>query len=75
MSQWLNRINFMSTTTLRLFLIRETEMARLYSSLPPERRGPDDQFWVPKSIIEHTTKRGDEHMVKLPDWYVEKEGI
>jgi hypothetical protein len=61
---------------MRLWLVRETEKARLYSKTDP--KDPDrvpDEIWVPKSIIEHTTKRGDEHDVKLPDWFIEKEGL
>ena len=67
---------------MRLWLIRESEQARLYSTLPPGRHpvtdphDPDcDVIWVPKSIIEHTTKRGAEHDVKLPDWFIEKVGL
>lgn len=65
----------MSTTTIRLWLIRETEKARLYSTVPLEKRSCDCEKWIPRSIIEHTTKRGDEHDVKLPDWFIEKEGL
>lgn len=61
---------------MRLWLVRQTEKARLYSKVPPERNPTeDDQVWVPLSIIEHTTKRGAEHDVRLPDWFVEKEGL
>ena len=61
---------------MRFWLIRETELARLYSKVPPERHPEkDDQIWVPKSIIEHTTKRGIEHEVKLPDWFLEKNNL
>lgn len=60
-----------------LWLIRETELARLYSRVPTDASSrlveESDKVWVPKSIIEHTTKRGNEHDVKLPDWFVEKE--
>ena len=61
------------TTTVRLWFVRETAKARLYSKVPPDRYGgPEDEVWVPMSIVEHTTKRGVEHMVKLPDWWIEK---
>jgi hypothetical protein len=62
---------------MRLWLIRETALARQYSKTPPDRGEPEemDLIWVPKSIIEHTTKRGSEHEVKLPDWFIEKNGL
>lgn len=57
--------------------MRETEKARLYSKLPPEKYHGDaeDEVWIPKSIIEHTSKRGVEHQVKLPDWFIQKEKL
>lgn len=61
---------------MRFWLIRETELARLYSKIPLDRNPePSDQIWIPRSIIEHTTKRGNEHEVKLPDWFIEKEKL
>jgi hypothetical protein len=65
-------------TRVRLWLIRETQKARLYSKVPicTERDcEQSDQIWVPLSIVEHTTKRGIEHEVKLPDWFIQKEGL
>ncbi len=57
---------------IRLWFIRETADARLYSKVPPERNpGEDDQLWIPRSVIEHTSKRGAEHTVELPDWFIE----
>jgi hypothetical protein len=35
----------------------------------------EDIVWVPLSIIEHTTKRGRDHVVTLPDWFIEKERL
>lgn len=61
---------------IRLWLIRETEKARLYCKFPPpEDILPGDYIWIPRSIVEHTSKRGIEHTVKLPDWFIEKEGL
>lgn len=66
---------------IRLWLIRETEKARLYCKFAPH---PDlgfsnaedgDKVWVPRSVAEHTTKRGAEHEVELPDWFVEKANL
>jgi hypothetical protein len=61
---------------VRFWLLRETENARLYSTTDPKdihRTG--NEIWIPKSVIEHTTKRGDEHDVKLPDWFIEARGL
>jgi len=61
---------------IRLWLIRETELARLYSKTDPNNTGRVPvEIWIPRSIVEHTTKRGSEHIVKLPDWFVEKEKL
>lgn len=81
----------MSTTTIRLWYIRSTyadagkavEKARLYCRRDVDTtkqgwRSPavdEDCLWVPASIIEHTTRRGNEHMVKLPDWFIEEKGL
>ena len=59
---------------VRLFLIRETELARLYSKTPPGR--DLSEVWIPKSIVEHTSKNTNgEHIVTLPDWFLEKEDL
>lgn len=68
------------SATLKFWIMRETEKARLYSTVPLGQmdrggRGDGNRLWVPKSIIEHTTKRGDEHEVTLPDWFIEREGL
>lgn len=61
---------------MRLWLLRETEAARLYSKTDPKDwHRVTVPVWIPKSVIEHTTKRGDEHDVKLPDWFIEKESL
>jgi len=64
---------------MTLWLIRETQLARLYSKVPTNASArlveESDMLWVPKSIVEHTTKRGNEHDVKLPDWFIEKNGL
>lgn len=61
---------------ITLWLIRETELARLYSKVRPDRHPTkDDEIWIPKSIVEHTSKCGNEHTLKLPDWFAEKSGI
>jgi hypothetical protein len=67
----------MSTTKVNLWFNRETEKARHYSKLPPIRNPTnEDMIWIPISIIEHTSKNvGHHHIVTLPDWFVEKEGL
>lgn len=68
----------MSTTKVRLWFREETELARKYSKVPPERvhEYPVSKIWIPKSIIEHTSKEPSGlHIVTLPDWFVEKEGL
>lgn len=64
------------STIIMLWLVRETGLARLYCKHNrPGRDEKTDCIWVPKSIVEHTTKRGTEHMVKLPDWFIRKNGL
>lgn len=61
---------------IRLWFMRETEKARLYSTVPAERGQTEDtQVWIPRSVVEHTTKRGVEHVLELPDWFVDKEEL
>lgn len=61
---------------MRLWFIRESESARLYSKTPTDDPSRDpEKIWIPKSVIEHTTKRGNEHDVKLPDWFIEARGL
>lgn len=63
-------------SVVHLWFLEETHLARHYSSLPPERNPTDkDTIWIPKSIVEHTTKRGNEHHIKLPDWFVDKNNL
>lgn len=65
-----------STMQITLWLIRETELARLYSKIPPERHPEkSDEIWIPRSVVEHTSKMGNQHIVTLPDWFVEKSGL
>lgn len=64
---------------IRFWFIRETEKARLYSKVPinDPRRSVEsgDTLWIPRSIVEHTSKRGVEHTLDLPDWFIEKEKL
>lgn len=64
-------------TTVRLWLVKETEKARYYSKLPPERNPePGDMLWIPRSVCHGTMKfPNDEHHVQVEDWFVEREGL
>lgn len=66
----------MSAAKVNLWFIAETANARQYcrhNRPNPER---SDFVWVPKSIIEHTSQNvGGQHVVTLPDWFVQKEGL
>lgn len=61
---------------ITLWFIRETNDATLYSKVRPDRHPTeDDEIWIPKSIVENRTKAGIEHVVTLPDWFVERKGL
>lgn len=61
------------TTTLRLFLIRETDHARLYRLSPVDGGKTPKTMWFPKSVCPKTTKFSDEeHQVEVEDWFLEK---
>lgn len=60
----------------RLWFIRETEKACLYSKLPPERNpNPEDHIWIPRSVIEHRLKLGNEHHLTITDWFADEEDL
>ena len=62
---------------VRLWFIRETDKARLFSRLPPERKpGKQDEIWIPRSVIEHQLKfaTGECHL-KVTDWFAEKNNL
>jgi hypothetical protein len=62
--------------SIRLWYVRETKAAYLYTTVPPDRHPSDlEELWVPKSIVEGRTKRGDEHEVRLPDWWIRAKGL
>jgi len=66
----------MSSKVTLYFIGAETAEARRYSRLPKHRNPTVEDFlWVPKSIVEHTSKTGDMHILTLPDWFVEKEKL
>jgi hypothetical protein len=58
------------TTKLKLNFIRETEQARLYSD------SQGREFWIPRSIVEHTTKwPNGVHEITLPIWKIKEMGF
>lgn len=61
------------SSIVQLWYVSESKLAYQYSKTPPDRE--PDLIWIPKSIVEHRTKRGDVHQVELPEWFVIKEGI
>jgi len=62
---------------IRLWFIRETNLARLYSQLPPNRNpGVEDQVWIPRSVVEHTSKEPSGlHIVTVADWFADKNNL
>lgn len=54
--------------TINLEFVRETDLARLY------RRKDGQEIWLPRSIINHTTKWPPNkegqiiHEIEVPDW-------
>jgi len=58
---------------IKLDFVRETPLARLYS----DRTG--EEFWIPRSVITHTTKYPQHdplkfavHEITVEDWWWEK---
>ena len=66
------------TRKVRLWFVRDTSSgkARVYTRVPPERHpAKEDEVMVPLSLVEHTTKCGVEHVVTLPEWFLDKERL
>lgn len=61
----------------RLWFIRETEKAYLYTKVPPDRmRQRDDEIWIPKSQVEHRSKQPNGlHEITIPTWLAENKGL
>ena len=70
---------------VRLWFVRESEKARQYCKVPKSRNpvaASPDFVWIPKSLIEHTTKRPSadgvewpEHEVTVEEWFGVKEDL
>lgn len=67
----------MSTTKVNLWYAKkDTVAARYYCRHNRPNPEPADFIWVPLSIIEHTSKNvGGHHVLTLPNWFIEKEGL
>lgn len=72
------------TTTVRLWLVRSTEKAHLFSTAAQTHRVGDDgrKLWIPRSVIKSLVKFGEEKLgewreceVEIEAWFAEKEGI
>lgn len=68
----------MSASRVRLWLIRESPMARLFATA---NRPDANKIWIPKSIVEHISwepERANEWReaeVTLPNWFIEREKL
>ncbi len=68
---------------LRLWLVKETEKARLYSrQSSQENSSPTDLLWLPRSVCKSTKKfpptsptAWPEHHVEVEEWFAEKEKL
>lgn len=60
-----------------LWFIKETDKARYYSKLPPERNPADsDKVWIPRSLCKHTTKYPNgQHIVDVEDWFGDRNNL
>lgn len=73
----------MSQSTFELdevFLVTETDAAKLFRLIDVDEEDAEmgeDQWWVPKSLIESTDcyRIGEEGYVEVPEWFAEKEGM
>jgi hypothetical protein len=71
----------MTTLKLRLWLLRSTNAAHCFSTVPPDSGRVLDSLWIPRSIIEHITKRPTtvegimDCDVTVPEWFAEKKGL
>lgn len=67
----------MSAEKIRMWYVRETEKARQYTKIPPDRlRQQEDYVWVPKSITEHRSMQPNGlHELTLPLWFLEKNNL
>lgn len=67
-----------ATVSKQLWLVSETEKARLYASKPDG----SGQFWVPRSVIARQLKWGTENgqlhprcQVEIESWWLDKNNL
>ena len=70
-----------STVKIRMFLKRESDKALCYVNKPRDLEVTRTE-WIPKSMVEHTTKfppvggtHYREHEITLPVWLVEQKDL
>ena len=71
-----------ATTTITLWLVKETEKARLYYKIPPEKNPTkEDEIWIPRSLITHQSKYGCKPGefpmcdVTVEGWFLDKNNL
>lgn len=68
-------------TTIRLWLIKETDKAYFFSKVTQEKGSSNDGIWVPRSMCERITKGASEPgkwrfcEVEVQEWFAEKKGL
>lgn len=76
--------NSPTATTVRLWLIRSTEKAHLFSTTRPGNPSRDSrEIWVPRSVIKSLVKFGEEIKpgewreceAAIEEWWAQKEGL
>lgn len=81
--QLINKLypTIMETIKLRLFEVEKRDKAILFSKVPDSNRGMNT-VWLPRSQIEHITRRPDpnggkwpECEVTIPEWLAEEKGL
>jgi hypothetical protein len=67
-------------TSVKCWIVHETEKALLVSKTPPER-GTENTVWIPRSMIEHSTKHPPlsngwrPAIIKMEEWVAEDKGL
>jgi hypothetical protein len=71
----------MMKTTIRLFLMEQTDKAYRFSKTPRDRDPQSEGVWVPKSMVECVVWLPEEAgewrqaFVDMQEWFAEKKGL